>query len=159
MGLGSSPAFGHVPRQDLASPRKAGTVQHQRRGDQRAVVTPVLGASPLAQRAVGQAAIVGIGQIAEHDRVRDPEQRRCLLPQSLLQRLAVFPEETADAVERFARQRPLVRVKAEQFGQSAVTLQPSAGLPFAGGVDRPGRDKRGGNARVPQAAPASLEGV
>ena len=78
------PAFGHVPRQDLASPRKAGTVQHQRRGDQRAVVAPLLRASPPAQRAVGEAATAGIGQIVEHDRVRDPEQRRFLLPQSLL---------------------------------------------------------------------------
>ena len=69
----------------------------------------------------------------------------------------MFPEEIADAVECLARQRPLIRFEAEQFGQSAVTLQPSAGLPFAGRVDHPRRDNRCGDARIPQAERASLE--
>ena len=97
---------------------------------------------------------MGVGQVVEHDCVRDPERRRFLLPQSLLQRLAVFPGQGADAVERLARQRPAVCFEAKQFGQGAVALQPAAGLPLAGGMDHPRRDKRGGNARVRQAEPA-----
>ena len=98
-GVRQRAAFGEVARKDLAGARKAGAVRHQRGGDQRAVMPPLLRASPPPQCAPGQAATVGIDQVVEHDRVRHPEQRRFLLSQPALQ----FPAVVSTAGSRRGR--------------------------------------------------------
>ena len=109
-------------------------------GYQSTVAALLLRAAEPGDRGSRAAREMGVGQVEEHDGAGELKEVAFPSEQRVLEVLATFPQQIADAIELVEADR-LAAFQAEQFESRAVVLQPAQGLALARGVNHARNDQ------------------